>query len=180
MQIFLIGEIFMKTKSFLSSMVLVAFLASPALSFAYDEQDEKTIRADVAKMKVATLKHDVKSIMPMMPQAFFDTLSKETNTPISKIKQEMLKQGEETARDAKELNASLDYVIHWKKQRVLKSKTGRDYVLLPTTTRLNGLEIKGNLIAIKENDGKWYYLQYQPIFKSVIQKAYPDLKVLPK
>lgn len=166
----------MKLKVVATGIILALSALNPV--FAYDKTDEKIIRQDVAKMKKATLTQDMTPVIAMMPESFFQALAKETKLSVQELKDKMLAESKETSQAIKELNASMDYTLHWNQQKVLKSKTGRDYVWIPTTTRFNSLEINGTLIAIKDN-GQWYYLQYQPQLKSVIQKAYPDIK-LPK
>lgn len=52
------------------------------------------------------------------------------NAWVQQIKDKMLKVSQETSESIKEFNAKLNYIPHCKKQKILKSKIGRDYVLI--------------------------------------------------
>lgn len=152
------------------TMLLVLPLSMPA--FAYDKKDEQMIKQDINKMLTAIDDGKYSVFVELMPEPFLRQLAKQNKLSLQKTK-EMMTMGAE-------MMGSMDmtFEVHTNKIKPHQSSTGRDFAFIPTTTTVDEITVNGKMLAIKDNQ-KWYYLQYQPEHKLLIQRAYPDIKKLP-
>lgn len=145
--------------------------------FAYDKNDEQTIRQDITQMQNAIQNKDGNAgqvVVDMMPEPIFKEMAKTLDLSVSDMKELMVGMAGGMSELEIQFQADLDKI------QVHQSETGRDYAFIPTVTTTEGIEVKGKLFAVKDN-GKWFYLnwQNQDRYKSWIKKAYPDIKKLP-
>lgn len=143
-----------------------------ASAFAYDKNDEQTIRQDIKKMKQAVKEKNGKVVVDMMPEPVLKEMAKMLDLPVADTKKMLVDMTQSMADFEIKMQADLGKI------KVYQSKTGRDYVFVPTVTTVSGVAVKGKLFGVKDQ-GKWSYMSWQEQHKNMVKKAYPDIQKLP-
>lgn len=146
-------------------------LSVPA--FAYDKNDEQIIRQDLAKMQHAMKNKNGKVMVDMMPEPVLQKMAEAMKVSLAEFRKMMV------AMSKSMVNLNIKFQANLAKAQVHQSKTGRDYVFIPTKTTVDGATVNGKMLAIKDN-GKWSYLTWQTHHKDLLKKAYPDIHKWPQ
>lgn len=158
----------MKNGIVLAAMSLL--LSAPA--WAYDKNDENIIRQDIAKMQNAMKKQNGKLFVDMMPEPILKQMAPSLGMSLADTKKLLAGMASGMAGTDIRFRANLAKI------QVYQSKTGRDYVFIPTTTTMDGLTVEGKMFGVKDK-GKWSYITWQDRYKTWVKTAYPDIQKLP-
>lgn len=163
-------------KKLLLALLIATSISASAAPFQPNER--KAVEA-ILKPWVETVKTNPRESMALMPQKFFKVMAKKVNVPEGEFKQMML----DTLDQAFEMVEITSYSIDLNKADVRKSNSGRDYAFIPQLTKLRAkaggeeMPLEGYMLGIKD-EGKWYFLNWDPNYAPIIAEIYPDLKNL--
>ena len=161
--------------------LLLALLVATSIgvSAAPFETDDRKAVSDILTPWVETVKTDPRESMALMPPKFFEVVAKKSNVPVDEFKKMMLA----TLDSAFEMVDVVSYSLDLDKVDAAKSSSGRDYAFIPQLTKLKPkgggeeMAIDSYMLGI-EDEGKWYFINWEPNYMPIITEMYPDLKDL--
>lgn len=161
-------------KSVITASVLALGLVFGSASHAYDKKDEAEIRTSLEIIKEHAKNNNVEAVMNAMPPKLLNVFAEVSGVSVQKIKDDIKR---EVAQEV-EQNRDFDAKYDMNRAKIYRSPQGRDYLTIPTTTRVGGLVIGSQILAIKD-DGRWYFADISDGEGiSMIKRAYPDLTEL--
>lgn len=164
-------------KYLIKLFVTTSFITLSATAVAYDKQDETIIGQKMQIVEGSLKNGDVKPIFEVMPPKIFAAMGKDFDLTGEQMKDRMLKMAAHTTSQLDLSKASYQYRLD--KAKVLTSKSGRDYVIIPTKFTSNGSTVKSHIVAVKD-DNNWYVVRVDlPLHIKLLKQAYPDIQKIP-
>lgn len=161
-------------KPIITASVLVLGLMFSSVGHAYDKKDEDMIRTSLEMMKEHAKHNSVEAVMNVMPPKLFDVFAEVSGISVEEIKDDI---GKEVAHEVGQHRDS-EVGYDMSRAKIYRSPQERDYLIIPTSTRVYDVVIEGHILAVKD-DGKWYFVNIADGESiGMIKKAYPDLTEL--
>lgn len=157
-------------------LLFFSLLAS-FVAHAFEPAQVEALDKRLNTLKQQTLAGNSSITVEMMPPAFFQSMSAQFNIPVEQLKQQLLQQATQYTAQVQ----LQDYQYDLTHLKLTRTETNRIYGFVPTELMLrsNGqnAQLKGHLFAVQEN-GEWYFLNWNPQYTETILKMYPDIHLL--
>lgn len=158
-------------------------LAFSSLSAAaYDNQDRAIIEKKL-NIVVESMQHqEAEPIIDMLPPKILAEFAKKAKVSVSRIKELLIMVSEKSVNDVFSQGAKLEYSTDLNAAKVLQSKIGRDYLIIPYQFKIIGQDLgmvnTGTVLALKD-EGLWYLMRLEsPQHLAIVSSVYPDLNDL--
>lgn len=139
-------------KPIITASVLVFGLMFGFVGHAYDKKDENEIRTSLEVIKEHAKHNNVEAVMNAMPPKLFDVFAEVSGISVEEIKDDIRK---EVAHEVGQ-NRDYDAKYDMNRAKIYRSPQGRDYLTIPTATRVGGLVIGSQILAIKDDGGQYF------------------------
>lgn len=152
---------------------------SVGVSAAPLEKDDRKAIDDILTPWLKTIKDNPSESLALMPPKFFGIIAKQVGMPEEDLKKMTL----DTLNSAMAEIEMVSYHLDVDKAEAAKSSSGRDYAFIPQVTKLKPkaggeeMVVEGYMLGI-EDEGKWYFINWEPQYAPIIAELYPDLKDL--